>query len=106
MGELSPVCTGGEWEDPPSAAVAGAWFRGHNAINDFTWTTRCQVEVAEPGVEFAFVNHGPSGDQALVRWGFTLTPVEGGTDVTESWQVLPSYEDFVLSGDPNADVTA
>jgi len=24
-----------------------------------------------------------------VRWGYTFTPVPGGTQVTESWEVLP-----------------
>ena len=24
-----------------------------------------------------------------VRWGYTFTPVEGGTQVTESWEFLP-----------------
>ncbi len=25
----------------------------------------------------------------LVRWGYSFTPVTGGTQVTESWEVLP-----------------
>jgi hypothetical protein len=27
---------------------------------------------------------------AWVRWGYTFTPVDGGTRVTESWEFLPA----------------
>lgn len=104
MGELSPVCTSGAWEDETVAGTAGAWFVGHNAIGEFTWDTRCRVETAEPGKEFTFVNHGADGNAELVRWGYTFEPADGGTLVTERWEVLPAYPDFVLAGDPNADV--
>jgi hypothetical protein len=40
---------------------------------------------AEPGREFAFKVGG-----AWVRWGYTFTPVDGGTQVTESWEFLPA----------------
>ena len=106
IGELSPVCKSGAWTDPAQAGQAGAWFTGHNAIGDITWDTHCKVVAAEPGREFAFVNHGVDGDVELVRWGFTLEPDGDGTRVTESWQVLPAYPDFVSGGDPNIDVAA
>ena len=103
MGRWSPVCTGGEYDrDDPS------WFTGDNAIGDFTWQTRCLVVVAERGREFAFVNHGIDGQQPLVRWGFTLQRDEsGGTEVTQSWEVLPSYADgFAAEGDAAGDLAA
>jgi len=74
IGELSPVCRSGAWDDPTQAGKAGAWFTGHNAIGEFTWDTRCKVVAAEPGREFTFINHGPNGDVELVRWGFILEP--------------------------------
>jgi hypothetical protein len=40
--------------------------------------------VADPGREFAWVVGGK-----FVRWGYTLTPVEGGTVLTEMWEFLP-----------------
>lgn len=105
MGELSPVCDAGAWEDEAEpGARPGAWFRGHNRIGDYTWETRCRVEAAEPGAEFRFRNCGAEGTAELAEWGYTFTPVDGGTEVTESWKVLPGYPDFILSGDPNADV--
>jgi hypothetical protein len=105
IGELSPVCQAGTWDDPAQAGQDGAWFTGHNAIGEFTWDTHCQVVVADPGREFAFVNHGPAGDVELVRWGYTFEPRGGGTVATESWQLLPAYPDFTRDGNPNADVT-
>jgi hypothetical protein len=101
MGRWSPVCTGGRYDaDDP------AWFTGDNAIGDFTWQTRCRVVAADRGREFAFVNHGQDGAYELVRWGFVLTPAEsGGTEVTQTWEVLPSYvEGFAAEGDPAGDV--
>lgn len=101
IGELSPVCQSGAWDDPVQAGTEGAWFTGHNAIGEFTWDTRCKVVAADPGREFSFVNHGPDGDVELVRWGYTFEPDGDGTKVTESWQVLPAYPRFVGADDPN-----
>jgi Polyketide cyclase / dehydrase and lipid transport len=106
MGDLSPVCTSGTWDEPDQVGREGAWFTGHNAIGEFTWDTQCKVVVAKPGVEFAFINHGPEGDAELVRWGYTFASEGDGTRVTESWQVLPAYPEFVQAGDPNVDVKA
>jgi hypothetical protein len=106
MGELSPVCTSCTWDDESEAGSEGSWFTGHNAIGDITWSTRCQVVAAVPGRDFAFVNHGPEGKAELVRWGYAFEDDEGGTTVTESWQVLPAYPEFVLGHSPDADVAA
>ncbi len=106
IGELSPVCQSGTWDNPSEAGTAGSWFTGHNAIGEFTWDTHCQVVVAAPGQEFTFINHGPSGDAELVRWGYTFESEGNGTRATELWQVLPAYPDFVSAGDPNLDVKA
>ncbi len=106
VGDLSPVCQLGTWDDAAQAGKKGAWFTGHNAIGELSWDTRCQVVVSEPGREFSFVNFGPGGDVELVRWGFAFEERAEGTEVTESWQVLPAYPDFVSGGDPNFDVKA
>ena len=101
MGRWSPVCTGGRYDaDDPN------WFTGDNAIGDFTWHTRCLVVAADRGREFAFVNHGIDGQHGLVRWGFTLRAIDSGrTEVTETWEVLPSYaEGFAAEGDAAGDL--
>jgi hypothetical protein len=82
-GEWSPVCTACWWDEGASPRV-GAWFTGRNVTPERTWETRSQVVVADRGREFAFVVGGSN-----VRWGFRFTPVDGGTEVTESWDFLP-----------------
>ncbi|WP_324644449.1 SRPBCC family protein [Pseudarthrobacter sp. LT1] len=83
-GEWSPVCTSCWWDDKASAGQPGAWFTGHNEIPGRTWETRSLVVAAERGREFAWVVGG-----RFVRWGFTLTPADNGTRLTESWEFLP-----------------
>ncbi len=83
-GEWSPVCTSCWWDDVVEAGQVGAWFTGRNELPDRTWETRSEVVVAERGREFAWVVGG-----SFVRWGFTLAPVETGTNLTESWEFLP-----------------
>jgi Polyketide cyclase / dehydrase and lipid transport len=84
MGEWSPVCTGGSWEDGDGPR-AGAWFTGRNEVPGRTWETRSQVVAADRGREFAFLVGG-----AWVRWGYTFAPVPEGTELTESWEFLPA----------------
>ena len=94
MGDLSPVATAGEYDDPATGAATGAMFTGGNAIGEFTWTTRCRVDAAEPGKEFTFTNLGNTGDVELVRWSYTFAAAGDGTEVTETWTVLPDYVPF------------
>ncbi len=84
MGEWSPVSKACWWDDGDGPRV-GARFTGSNETSERTWETRSEVVAAERGQEFAFV----VGD-SWVRWGYTFTPVEGGTRVTESWESLPA----------------
>ncbi len=98
MGEWSPVCTGGTWD------ADGVWFTGSNTTPERSWDTRCRVDVAERGSEFTFTNCGPDGSTELVRWGYRFAPSGAGTEVTESWQVLDSYADFIESVVPGMDV--
>ena len=83
-GEWSPVCRSCWWDDESEAGRVGAWFTGRNELPHRTWETRSQVVVAERGREFAWVVGG-----SYVRWGFTLTPAEDGTILSESWEFLP-----------------
>jgi hypothetical protein len=83
MGEWSPVCTTCWWDDGDGPRE-GAWFTGRNALPERTWETRSKVVAADRGREFAFMVNG-----SWVRWGYTFTPVDDGTVVTESWEFLP-----------------
>jgi hypothetical protein len=85
MGEWSPVCKACWWEEDGGSAEVGAWFGGRNELPDRTWETRSEIVAADRGREFAFVVMG-----TIARWGYTFTPVDGGTELTESWEFLPS----------------
>jgi hypothetical protein len=77
------VCKACWWDDGDSLRV-GAWFTGRNELPERTWETRSEVVAADRGQEFAFIVGG-----SFARWGYTFTPVDGGTQVTESWAFLP-----------------
>jgi polyketide cyclase/dehydrase/lipid transport protein len=93
-GEVSPVCTGGEWET--DARGVGATFIGTNTMGERTWQARMKVAVADAPREFAWENIGapdqplPDDVVAAARWTYTFTPVDGGTRVDESWRMLLS----------------
>ena len=83
-GEWSPTCAACWWDEGAGPQV-GSWFTGRNETPDRTWETRSQVVAADPGREFAWLVGG-----RLVRWGYLLEAVEGGTRLTESWEFLPA----------------
>src|SRR4029079_6738200 len=97
----SPVAPGGV-----VTADSRPWVTGNNATPERSWDTRCRVEAAQPATQFTFVNCGPAGDAELVRWTYTFAPNGGGTDVTETWQVLDSFETFISQAAPGMDVVA
>jgi hypothetical protein len=83
MGDWSPVCKACWW-DEGSGPEVGSWFTGRNELPERTWETRSEVVVADRGREFSFVVGG-----RFARWAYTLARVEGGTQLTESWEFLP-----------------
>ena len=83
MGSWSPVCKACWWDEGAGPEV-GAWFTGRNQLPERTWETRSEVVVADRAHEFAWVVNG-----TWTRWGYVFSPVAGGTEVTESWELLP-----------------
>lgn len=83
MGEWSPVCKACWWDEGDGPRV-GATFRGRNELGDRTWETKSEVVAADRGREFAFVVVVTG-----TRWGYSFSPVEGGTQLTESWEFPP-----------------
>jgi hypothetical protein len=62
-------------------------FRGHvkrNEIGPIYWTT-CRVTACEPGSEFGF--EVLIGDRPVNNWHYLFTPVQSGTEVTESFRM-------------------
>ena len=83
MGAWSPVCKACWWDEGDGPRV-GAMFTGRNELPERTWETRSEVVAADPGREFAWVV-----TMTGTRWGYTFAAVEGGTEVTESWDFPP-----------------
>ena len=87
MGDWSPETISATWVDGATGATAGAWFEGTNKAGRITWTTRCHVDVAEPGRELTFTVHSGGGPSS--RWSYRFTPApDGGTEVVESMEGL------------------
>jgi hypothetical protein len=92
IGSYSPETFEAEWLDGATGPAVGARFRGHvkrNGKGPIYWTT-CTVTASEPGREFAFaVSPKPTGE-ALSIWRYQLAPAGDGTDVTESFELMPT----------------
>jgi uncharacterized protein YndB with AHSA1/START domain len=86
MGEWSPETTGAHWLGGASGPAAGARFKGHNRRGRIRWSTTCEIIEADPGRAFAFIVG--STQKPRTMWCYRFTPVEGGTDVTESFELL------------------
>jgi len=89
-GRFSPEVIEAEWLDGAGGPEVGARFRGHvrrNEIGPVYWTT-CRVTACEPAREFGF--EVLVGDRAVNNWHYRFTPVDGGTEVTESFRLNDS----------------
>ena len=98
MGEWSPECERVDWEDKTAIAGEGARFVGHNRGGPFhllRWSRHGRVLIADPGREFAFVTE--EGGRESTVWRYRFEPVEGGTRVTESYEVrwIPAWARIV-----------
>jgi Polyketide cyclase / dehydrase and lipid transport len=102
MGELSPVCTGGVYDDD-TVRGAGAWFTGSNRTPQLRWETRCHVIAADRPSEVAWEMCGGralppedepqpaephEAEEPVSRWRYAFRAVADGTEVEESWRLL------------------
>jgi uncharacterized protein YndB with AHSA1/START domain len=88
VGEWSGECQGCEWTAPSTNAVPGARFRGKNRRGGFRWTRQNEVVVADSPRELRWrtVSRFPYLDST--DWSLRLDEVEGGTEVTEAFEIL------------------
>jgi hypothetical protein len=91
MGEWSPVCKACWWEEGDGPSV-GAIFTGRNETPERTWEMKNKVTAADRGKEFSWEVQGTQA-----RWGYAFAPVDGGTEVTERWD-LPPWGHRLLRG--------
>ena len=85
MGEWSPACTGGTWDEGAGPTV-GSWFTGHNKYGDRAYDTRCQITAADRPNTIAWMAGG--ADEGITEWRYRFQPTDGGTEVTETWTML------------------
>ncbi len=98
MGEWSPECQSVEWVDGTTGPTVGATFVGHNRGGPrglFKWSRRGRVLVADPGRAFVFVTE--EGGRESTEWRYRFEPVDGGTRVSESYEVkwIPTWARIV-----------
>lgn len=77
--EWSPVCHTVE-------RVGEGRYRGHSKLNGVRWSREFAVSESEPGKAFGFSTFGNDGEQT--RWRYSLAPEDGGTRVTEGYQIV------------------
>jgi uncharacterized protein YndB with AHSA1/START domain len=86
MGEWSPETTSADWVGGATGPAVGAKFKGRNRHGLARWSTTPRVVAAEPGREFAFTTSWLGNDST--RWTYRFEPDDGGTRVTESFEML------------------
>ena len=87
IGEFSPETFEAEWLDGATGPEVGAHFRGHvkrNGVGPVYWTN-CKVTACVPNHEFGFAVY--AGGKRANNWLYQLQTTEGGTDVTESYEL-------------------
>lgn len=98
MGQWSPECQRVEWTDGSGGSAQGATFVGHNKggpMGLMKWSRHGRVVTADPGREFSFATE--EGGRESTLWSYRFDPVEGGTRVTESYDVkwIPTWARIV-----------
>lgn len=84
--EFSPEILACTWLDGATEARVGARFKARNKVpNRPAWHNKPVVTAADPGREFAFARTEPFG--GTVEWRYRFEPEDGGTRVTESYEV-------------------
>ena len=86
MGEWSPECARCEWAGEAVGPAVGARFKGHNKRGLMRWSNTPTVTAADPGKVFAFSRTAPGAGEVV--WRYQMTPSDGGTTLTESYEVV------------------
>ncbi len=88
-GEWSSENTGGYWrkgaDGVPGTGQVGDMFVGVNKIGDDEWKAPVEIVERDEGRAFAFVTGGLEYNIAL--WRYQLEPIDGGTRLTESYEL-------------------
>lgn len=98
MGEWSPETKAVEWESGATGPAEGATFVGHNRGGPaglMRWSRHGRVLAAERGREFTFITD--EGGRESTVWRYRFEATEGGTRVTETYDVkwIPAWARIV-----------
>lgn len=100
MPEFSPEILRCTWLDGAAGPAVGARFAAVNKVpNRPSWTNKPVVTLVEPDRAFAFARTEKFA--GTVEWTYRLAPEEGGTRVTESYEVtrpLSPVGWFIIGG--------
>jgi uncharacterized protein YndB with AHSA1/START domain len=84
--EWSPETVRTGWIGGASEARPGARFTGQNRFGWLRWSTTVEVESCVAGRELVFSTIVMG--RPHTRWRFRFEPVDGGTEVTESYETV------------------
>lgn len=98
MGRWSPETRAARWLGGATSPAPGARFRGRNRWRLMTWSRTCVVEEAEPGKRFVFRTLPARGVSDSTRWAYEFASVDGGTRVTESYEIVDALPRWVQTG--------
>jgi hypothetical protein len=88
-GEWSSENTGGYWrkgaDGEPGTGLIGDQFVGINRRDGAEWKAPVEIIERDEGRAFCFVTGGQAMD--LARWRYELADDDGGTLLTEEWQL-------------------
>lgn len=102
VGQWSPECLRGTYRGGATEAAEGVRFRGANKRGFVRWVTNCTVVRFETERAIAWTVRPPYGGAPAACWTYELQPVEGGTEVVESFEVyrttLPTRIGWLLMG--------
>ncbi len=90
IGEFSPETFEAEWVDGATGPEVGARFRGHvkrNGVGPVYWAP-CKVKTCVPREDFGFSVY--AGGKPVNTWRYQLVEKDGGTEVTESFELPAS----------------
>jgi hemerythrin-like domain-containing protein len=86
--EWSRECRHVEWADGATEAAPGARFRGTNRAGAFTWSRLNEVVAVDAPHLFVWRTVPTPRYPDSSEWRIELAPVEGGTRIAESYEVL------------------
>jgi len=99
MGEWSPETVRCRWLDGATGPAVGARFKGTNRRGFMRWSTKPRVVAAEPAREFAFVVNLLIFNREMTKWRYQFEPAAGGTDVTESFEMMDDLPWYISFGE-------